>query len=146
PDKALYRGCKANGQYAVTLFLSHPSSSFISAIGLPNFGIASPTALKKYKADAGTVDANGVFHPTGTFSTRNPVGTGPWMLKTWQPGNKLELVPNPLYWGKKPKLKRIIYRAIADNAARVQALESGEVNGIDYVDPADFGTVKGKSN
>jgi len=73
----------------VTLFLTRRSSSFLAAIGLPNFGIASPAALKKYQADAGTVDATGVFHPTGTFATQHPIGTGPYMLSSWSIGNKL---------------------------------------------------------
>jgi peptide/nickel transport system substrate-binding protein len=147
PSQSLYRGCTTKGKYSVTIHLSHASSSVISALGLPNFGIASPTALKKYKANAGTVDTTGVFHPTGTFATQHPVGTGPWMLKSWTPGVKLVLVPNPHYWGKdKPKLKEVVYRTIADNAARLQALESGEVNAIDQVDPADFGTVKSNAS
>src|SRR5207253_1639560 len=69
PDKSLYKGCKTNGTYTVTLLLTPRSSSFLSAIGLPNFGIASPAALRKYDADGGTVDATGLFHPSGTFAT-----------------------------------------------------------------------------
>jgi peptide/nickel transport system substrate-binding protein len=145
PDKSLYKGCKVNGTYKVTLLLTRRSSSFLSAIGLPNFGIASPTALKKYDADAGTVDSTGVFHPSGTFATKNPVGTGPYVLKSWEPGVKLELDANPSYWGTKAIIKRMIYRAIADNAARLQALQSGEVQGIDYVAPQDYSTVASNS-
>src|SRR5438067_1673537 len=110
PDKSLYKGCRTRGQYKVTLLLTRRSSSFLAAIGLPNFGIASPTALKKYKADAGSVDSGGVFHPTGTFSTRNPVGTGPYMLQSWTPGDKLVLVRNPNYWGKKAFIAKVIIR------------------------------------
>lgn len=99
PSKSLYKGCKVVNDSTAQLLLSRPSTSFLSAIELPNFGIASPTALKKYKADAGTTDSSGVFHPTGTFATQNPVGTGPYVLKSFQPGNKLELNPNPLYLG-----------------------------------------------
>jgi peptide/nickel transport system substrate-binding protein len=145
PDKSLYKGCKARGQYTVTLLLTRRSSSFLAALGLPNFGIASPTALKKYNADAGTVDATGVFHPTGTFATQNPIGTGPYMLSSWSIGNKLELVPNPHYWGPKPTLTRVIFRPIGDTAARLQALQSGEIQGMDGVNPADFGTIKGNA-
>ena len=145
PDKSLYKGCKAKGQYKVTLLLTRASSSFLSAIGLPNFGIASPTALKKYQADAGTVDPNGIFHPSGTFAIRNPVGTGPYMLKSWSIGSKLELAANPKYWGAKPKLKRIILRPIGDTAARLQAFQSGELQGFDGVAPEDFGTIKSNS-
>ncbi len=142
PDKSLYRGCKASGQYTVRIFLNRRSSSFVGALALTNFGIASPTALQKYKADAGTVDSNGVFHPTGTFGTQHPIGTGPFMLSSWSVGNKLVLARNPNYWGIKAKLDRLIVRPIADNAARLQALQSGEINGYDLVDPADIGTVK----
>jgi len=146
PDKGLYKSCTTNGNNEVTLNLTRRSSSFISAIGLPNFGIASPTALKKYKADAGTVDATGVFHPSGTFATQHPVGTGPYMLQSWEPAVKLVLVANPNYSGSQPAITKVVYRAIADNAARLQALQSGEVQGIDYVAPQDYSTVENDSN
>lgn len=142
PDKSLYKGCKAHGQYSVSILLRRPSSSFLSAIGLPNFGIASPAALVKYQADAGTVDATGVFHPTGTFATQHPIGTGPYMLQSWTPGNKLVLVANPKYWGPKSKIKRVIYLPIGDSAARLQALQSGEVQAADNVAPQDFATIR----
>lgn len=146
PDKSLYKGCKAHGQFKVTIFLTRRSSSFIGALALTNFGMASPTALKKYKADAGTVDSNGVFHPSGTFGTQHPVGTGPWMLQSWRVGQALTLVRNPNYWGAKAKLDKLIVRPIADNAARLQALQSGEIQGYDLVDPADMGTVRSSKN
>ena len=146
PDKSLYHGCKALGQYTVNIILTRRSSSFIGALALTNFAIASPTALQKYKADAGTVDSNGVFHPTGTFGTQHPIGTGPFMLQSWSVGNKLVLARNPSYWGAKAKLDQVIIRPISDNAARVQALQSGEINGYDLVDPADVGTIKSNKN
>jgi peptide/nickel transport system substrate-binding protein len=146
PSKSLYKSCAALNKQTVQLNLTRRSTSFLGALALTNFGMASPTALVKYKADAGTVDSNGVFHPTGTFGTQNPIGTGPYMLKTWQVGNKLEVDANPLYWGPKPKLQRIIFRPIADNAARLQALQSGEIQGYDLVDPQDIGTVQSNPN
>jgi len=142
PDKSLYKGCKARGKYTVTILLNRPSSSFIGALALTNFGIASPAALKKYQADAGTVDSNGVFHPTGTFGTQHPIGTGPYMLKSWTVGDKLVLVANPKYWGMKAKINQIIFKPISNNAARLQALQTGEIQGYDLVDPADIGTVQ----
>jgi len=145
PAQSLYHGCKAHGQYSVSIILNRPSTSFLAAIGLPNFGIASPAALKKYQADAGTVDSTGVFHPTGSFATQHPIGTGPYMLQSWQPGNKLVLVANPNYWGPKPKITRIIYIPIGDEAARLQALQSGELQAYDNVGPQDFGVLKKNS-
>jgi len=136
---------RAQGASKVTLLLTHRSSSFLGALGLPNFGIASPTALKKYKADAGSVDAGGVFRPGGTFATRNPVGTGPYMLSSWDVGNKLTLVRNPHYWGKKAKLDRVIFKPIGDTTARLQALQSGELQGFDGAAPQDWPTISGNS-
>src|SRR5262249_46297150 len=73
------------------------------------------------------------------------VGTGPYMLKSWTVGSKLELAPNPYYWGKKPALKRVIFRPIGDTAARLQAFQSGELQGFDGVAPEDQKTVAANS-
>jgi peptide/nickel transport system substrate-binding protein len=146
PDKALYKGCKASGKYLVTLFLTRPSSSFLAGLAEPSFGIASPTALKRYQANAGTVDATGVFHPTGTFATQHPVGTGPYMFKSWTVGSKLTIVQNPNYWGPKPHLKTVVFVPIGDTAARYQALQTGEIQGMDGVDPADFAAISSSAS
>jgi peptide/nickel transport system substrate-binding protein len=145
PDKSLYKGCKTSGPNTAIISLTRRSTSFLGALALTNFGMASPTALKKYKADAGTVDSGGVFHAAGSFGTQHPVGTGPFMLKSWTVGSKLELVKNPNYWGAKAHLDRVLFRPVADNAARLQALQSGEIQGYDLVDPADIATIKGNS-
>jgi peptide/nickel transport system substrate-binding protein len=146
PEKSLYKGCRTRGQYRVTLLLTRRSSSFLAALGLPNFGIASPAALKKYNADAGTVSAGGVFRPTGTFATQHPIGTGPYKFKSWQVGSKLELVKNPRYWRKKARLNRVIFQPIGDPAARLQALQSGELQGFDGAAPQDWGTIRRSGN
>ncbi len=145
PDKSLYKGCKTAGAYAVKIILNRKSSSFVGALALTNFGMASPTALKKYDADAGTVDSSGVFHPSGTYGTQHPTGTGAYMFKSWKVGDKLELVKNPNYWGPKAKIDRLIFRPIADNSARLQALQTGEIQGYDLVAPQDIPTIKSNS-
>jgi peptide/nickel transport system substrate-binding protein len=142
PDKSLYKSCKAVGKYKAVIGLTRRSSSFTGALALTNFGIASPTALKKYRANAGSTDSGGVFHPTGTFGTQHPVGTGPFLFSSWTVGNKLVLVRNPRYWGKRAHLDRVIFRPISDNTARLQALQSGEVQGYDLVDPNDIKTIQ----
>ena len=129
PDKSLYKGCKAqravNGRRSC---LTRRSSSFIGALALTNFGIASPTALKKYQADAGTVDSNGVFHPTGTFGTQHPIGTGPYMLKSWTVGDKLVLVAQPELLGREGRSStRIIFRPIS----RQRRAPAGAADGRD---------------
>jgi len=146
PDKSLYKGCKTRGQYKVELILSRRSTSFLGALALANFGIASPTALKKYKADEGTVGSDGQFRPSGTFATQNPIGTGPYKLQSWKIGDKLVLVRNENYWGPKAKTKTVIVRPISDTTARVQALQTGEIDFANNLTPQDAAVVKSNSN
>jgi peptide/nickel transport system substrate-binding protein len=146
PDKALYKGCKTAGPNKVKILLTRRSSSFLGALALANFGIASPTALKKYKADEGPVGADGQFRPSGTFATQNPIGTGPLKLQSWKVGDKLVLVRNTQYWGPKAKTKTVIVRPISDTTARVQALQTGEVDFANNLTPQDAAVVKSNSN
>lgn len=61
-------------------------------------------------------------------SFEKPIGTGPWMLESYEKDIEFTLVPNPYYWGEKPKLDRIRFKVITDAQARVLALQSGEVD------------------
>jgi peptide/nickel transport system substrate-binding protein len=53
---------------------------------------------------------------------------GPWMMPagSWQKGSSITLVPNPNYWGDKPKLDKIVYKVIKDTSAEFQAFKAGE--------------------
>ena len=53
-------------------------------------------------------------------------GTGPFSLKSWEPGGQFVLVKNPNYWKKgQPYIDQLIEFAIPDDTARVNALKSG---------------------
>jgi peptide/nickel transport system substrate-binding protein len=148
PHTSLYRGCNAIDPLTVRLLLTRRTAGFLAGLALPAFGIASPTALKAHDADAGDVDGNGVFHPAGTYSTRHPTGTGPFMFKSWTPRKEVVLVRNERYWGQKAKLARIVYRIIPDNSVRVRALHRGDVQALDDLvpDPATIMAIKRDPN
>ena len=146
PEESLYRSCEAPDESTVIINLTKPSSSILGAQALSNFGIASPKALQEFGADEGTVDEDGVFHPTGTFGTEHPIGTGPFMFESWTRGDRLVLTRFEDYWGDKAKLDQVIFRPIPDNAARLQALQTGEIQGYDLVEPQDVPTIEGDSN
>jgi len=131
PTSSLYKGCKTVGQYTVKLLLTARSSSFLSALSAASFRMESPTAMKKYGADQGTVDSNGVFHPTGSYATQHPTGTGPFMLKSWKVGDKLELVPNPKYWGPKPKYGKIVIRNVEASVQKLDVLKGESQIAVD---------------
>jgi peptide/nickel transport system substrate-binding protein len=142
PDDSLYRSCEATDEHTVTLNLTRPSASFLGALALTNFTIASPKALQEFGADEGTVDEETGFRPTGTYGTEHPSGTGPFKFESWARGDRLVLVRNDDYWGEKAKIERLIFRPIPDNAARLQALQTGEIQGYDLVEPQDMETIE----
>ncbi|MDR2433930.1 MAG: ABC transporter substrate-binding protein [Treponema sp.] len=65
---------------------------------------------------------------SGEIVFTKPVGTGPWMIDTYVKDEEFSLVPNPYYWGEKPKVDRILFKVITDGQARVLALRSGEID------------------
>jgi peptide/nickel transport system substrate-binding protein len=134
--ESLYAGCEATDDSTAVITLSRTSSSFLSALAMPAFSIASPTALEEYGADevSGTAESPEF---TGTFGTENPIGTGPFRFESWERGSELTLVPNEDYWGDPPQLDELIITVISDGPARRQALEAGDIDGYDLVDPAD---------
>jgi peptide/nickel transport system substrate-binding protein len=141
---SLYDSCEVNDDLQVTLNLTRPSASFLAALALTNFTIASPTALEEFQADEGEVDAEGIFRPTGTYGTEHPTGTGPFRFVEWVIGERLVMERNPDYWGEfEGNISELIFQPISDNAARLQALQSGEISGYDLVEPVDFETIEG---
>jgi peptide/nickel transport system substrate-binding protein len=141
---SLYAGCEPTDESTVVLTLTNPSSSVLGALAMTSFTFASPAALDEFGADEGRVDADGIFHPTGTYGTEHPTGTGPYMFESWTPGDRLVMVRNEDYWGEfEGNVDELIFQPIVDPAARLQALQSGEIQGFDLVDPQDYETIEG---
>jgi peptide/nickel transport system substrate-binding protein len=143
---SLYESCEAKDDTTAVITLTKPSASMLGALTQQAFSIASPKALEEFKADAGTVDEETGFRPTGTFGTEHPIGTGPFKFESWKRGDRLVLARNDDYWGEKAKLDKVIIRPIADNAARLQALQNDEIQGYDLVEPQDVPTIEGDEN
>ncbi|MGD8563263.1 MAG: ABC transporter substrate-binding protein [Desulfarculaceae bacterium] len=61
---------------------------------------------------------------------RNPVGTGPYLLKEWQTGQRLTFKANPDYFEGRALLDQVTFRIIPDTATMFLELRAG---GIDYM-------------
>lgn len=137
----LFKSCVANSDGSVTINLNKPFAPFPVTMSSEAFAIASPTALKKYKADSvSTTSSTPEF--LGTFGTKNPVGTGPYELKSWTRGSQILLTANPSYWGSKPKTSLIAFKFISDPTAARQALQGGDINAYTNTSPADVSALK----
>ena len=64
-----------------------------------------------------------------TFSSRNTNGTGPYIIKGWEPDKRIVMTANKDWWGKVDgNVTEVIYTPIKSDATRVSALLSGEVD------------------
>jgi peptide/nickel transport system substrate-binding protein len=146
PEESLYASCEAPDPATAVINLTRPSATILQGLTLGPLSIQSPTAMEKWDANSGEVDDEGVFHPTGTYGTEHPAGTGPFKFESWTREDRLVLARNDDYWGEKAKLSKLIFRPIADNAARLQALQTGEIDGYDLVEPQDIPTIEADEN
>jgi peptide/nickel transport system substrate-binding protein len=77
------------------------------------------------------------------FAHRNANGTGPFMLKEWQPDQKIVLVKNAGWWGKSEgNVTEIVYTPVKAVATRMAALLSGEVDLVLDPSPQDLPRVR----
>ena len=85
------------------------------------------------------VQSPAAIQAKGDDYNRNPVGTGPFVLKSWTAGDRMVLERNPNYWHQgRPYLDRVVMRPLPDAQARFASLEAGESDLI-WDDEFDFG-------
>ncbi|MBI3965855.1 MAG: ABC transporter substrate-binding protein, partial [Chloroflexi bacterium] len=73
-----------------------------------------------------------------------PIGTGPFIVKEFQPSVSLTVEANPQYWGGAPKLQSIKFRPIPEASTRIAALQAGEADVIYGLLPEHVDLIKGK--
>jgi peptide/nickel transport system substrate-binding protein len=99
---------------------------------------------------AGMMVSPKVVQERGAELGRNAkgAGTGPFEFVEWVKDSHLVIKRNEAYWNKQggPYLDRIRYRPIPDDVVKLQSLQSGEIDVMDYVQPRDVGAVKADKN
>jgi peptide/nickel transport system substrate-binding protein len=75
-----------------------------------------------------------------------PVGTGPFELVDFKPGDRIELKKNANFYAPgTPKLDGIVFRIMPETAARVAALDTGAVDLVWDLPPEIIDQLKGNS-
>jgi peptide/nickel transport system substrate-binding protein len=110
----------------------HIASGSISPT-LPNDLSALFIVSKKHGEGAKTEDYN---------SGKAAIGTGPYKLVKFTPGDRIEFVRNDAYWGRKPIWNKLTFRPISAGPARVAALLAGDVDLIEDTPTADIERLK----
>ncbi len=77
------------------------------------------------------------------FASRNANGTGPYLLKTWEPDKRILFSANASWWDKRPgNVTEVVYTPIKSDATRVSALLSGEVDLVTDLPTQDVARLK----
>lgn len=76
-------------------------------------------------------------------SGKAAIGSGRYKLVRYVNGDRVELARNDSYWGEKPYWQKVTFRIIKNEAARVAALLSGDVDAIEQPPTADIARIKG---
>ena len=59
---------------------------------------------------------------------RNPVGTGPYKLESWDVGQAITLVKNEDYFKGAPKIQSVIFKIVPDDNAKAMQMQSQELD------------------
>lgn len=126
---------------SIVISLSRPDPSIIPALSVFNTAIMPQ---KAFEAMPGATDAD-----KAKAFAEHPVGSGPFMLESWERGATMKLVKNPYYWaqgddGKPlPYLDGVTFEVIPDDATRILRMQSGELDGAEFIPYARVAELKG---
>ncbi|MGX1309020.1 peptide/nickel transport system substrate-binding protein [Amorphus suaedae] len=73
-----------------------------------------------------------------------PIGSGPYMVDTFERNAFLRLKANPDYWGGKPAFETVIFKFVPDATSRVAEIESGAADVTLEIPYEEFDRLKDK--
>ena len=107
--------------YTVKVYLKQWDNAIIDNLCYFGGYMVSPASVQKNGKD---------------WAILNPVGTGPYKLKSWEQGVKVVFEKNDTYWGGSPFLDGVEFDVIKDNTTKVTAFRTKEADIL--IDPGDY--------
>src|SRR5579872_594277 len=108
--------------HTAVLHLKHPyaplPTRFFSAIQ------EGPIAVMPAHIIAGQADLN-----RSSFNS-HPIGTGPFIVQSWERNGRLVFVANPHYWRGRPKLSEIVFQAQPSTATELVRFRTHENDAV----------------
>ncbi len=121
---------EAVDEFTVKFNLCVPDPAFPSKIAFSSFAIQPQEHLEA----------------TEGRPLENPIGTGPYMVESWERGNQLVFTRFDDYWGEPALNQTLVFRWSTESAQRLLELQSGTVDAIDNPGPDDFETIEADEN
>ncbi len=115
----------------IELALKYPDPTILAALSVFNAAVMPKAAFEAMEGETDQAKAE-------EFA-KNPIGTGPFMLESWDRGAKMTLVKNPNYWDDGadgeplPYLDGLTFEVIPDDATRILKLQAGDLDGAEFI-------------
>jgi ABC-type transport system substrate-binding protein len=116
--------------YTIQLKLKFAFAPLAPSMSMSLISPISPAALKKYGEDI----------------RQHPIGAGPYILHKWVKGDRIEMVRNENYWGKKPTVAKIIWKIVPEAATREAMLRTGQIQICYKPLPSNVAALKADKN
>lgn len=133
--------------YTAIFHMKEPNAAFMFQINAPESLIIAKHIYEKEDVQKGD----------SATCKKLPIGTGPFKVTEFVPGERMTTVRNPEWWGTKgdywgkgqPYLDRVIYPFIPDSSTRMLGFEKGELHYVAMLlfppgDVARFKSVPGR--
>ena len=122
------KGYKVVDDYTIEITLEKPDGAFLFAMAMPFTSVLPKEWVDKVGKDI----------------KRKPLGTGPYVIDHWTPGQEIVGTRNPNYWQDgKPYLDTIKFDLTTNPSTALLRLESGEVDVLgDGIPSADYARTK----
>jgi peptide/nickel transport system substrate-binding protein len=101
--------------------------------------------LPRYLGYYGMIVPPGVAQQGDEALVRQPVGTGAYRFVRWVKDDRVELEANADYWGGKPRIGRVVFRAIPSESSRLAELLAGSIHLMNLVPPELFKPIQDSS-
>jgi dipeptide transport system substrate-binding protein len=113
---ALLKGVSKVDAQTVRFTLNKPAAPFLSNLAIPNIGAIYPAEYGEQLTRSGKLDA----------LNTEPVGSGPFVFKSYQKDATIRYSANKAYWGGAPKVDQMVFAITIDGDVRVQRVKAGE--------------------
>ncbi len=144
---ALLKGVKSTkviGKYTFQVTLNKADSAFIAKTTSTSYAVLDSEIVKE---QGGVSDVSAKSKDKAqNYLDRQSAGSGPYILRSFVPDDKLVLVRNEKYWGKKPFFRTIIIQDMPDENAQLLAVKNGDIDVAFNLSADQLSQLKGADN
>ncbi|WP_164214913.1 glutathione ABC transporter substrate-binding protein [Virgibacillus sp. YIM 98842] len=120
-------------EYNIKFTTEYPFSPLLANLAHYSGGIISPQAIE--------ADRSGE-----TLLNEKPVGTGPFIFSSWEPGDEIVLERNDDYWNEPANVETVTFKVIPEGQTRISMIETGNAHIAEPINTNDVIQVEESEN